>query len=82
MVTSYRQTETKGGYLIRILGIAAVFSVALGLFYIGHQFKASCGMALAKDNEVLVDVDPGDRNDGIRFAYNPDTHEVFAVQQR
>ena len=34
------------------------------------------------DNEVLVGVDPGDRNDGIRFAYNPDTHEVFAVQQR
>ena len=82
MVTKCGQKESKGGYLIKLLGIAAGFSVALGLFYVGHQFKEGCGMAVARDNEVLVGVDPGDHNDGIRFAYNPDTREVFAVQQR
>ena len=47
----------------------------------GHvAFLMSIRGAEAKDNRVLVGIDPANKNDGMVFAYNPDTREVFAVE--
>ena len=64
---------------IMVAGIVIMF--CLGVIMKGHvAFLMSIRGAEAKDNRVLVGIDPANKNDGMVFAYNPDTREVFAVE--
>lgn len=64
---------------VTVAGIVIMF--CLGVLMMGHvAFLMSIRGAEAKDNRVLVGIDPANKNDGMVFAYNPDTREVFAVE--
>ena len=64
---------------IAVAGIVIAF--CLGALMMGHLALVMVTRgAVAKDNRVLVGIDPANKNDGMVFAYNPDTREVFAVE--
>ena len=65
----------------RMTVVGIVIAFCLGALMMGHLALVMVTRgAVAQDNRVLVSCNPGDKNDGVVFAYNPDTREVFAVE--